>query len=236
MSYHRNGISLKLICCTVLLFAPGLVYAGVTGKIAGVIKDAKTGEALPAVNVQIVGTQMGAASDLDGHYFIISVPPGVYTLKVTMIGYTELEVKEVKVSVDQTTIIDVSLQQEVMDFGQSVTIYAERPIIQKDLTTSVEVVNSEEIRQSTVTETAESVHLQTGVFFDPIPLEGGFSTEGRGEPRYSVRGGGQDEVVWFIDGASLTLHRYQLPSFHGTAQEPNPDRRAKSPDSAHPRR
>lgn len=56
------------------------VIAATTGKIAGVITDAKTGEALPGVNVVIEGTQMGAATNLKGEYFVINVPPGTYNL------------------------------------------------------------------------------------------------------------------------------------------------------------
>ena len=47
-----------------------------SGKIAGKVTDASTGEALPFVNIIVVGTTMGAASDIDGNYFIINISPG----------------------------------------------------------------------------------------------------------------------------------------------------------------
>ncbi|MFZ5518802.1 MAG: TonB-dependent receptor [Candidatus Zhuqueibacterota bacterium] len=182
------------------LTMPYLVFAGTTGKIAGVVKDRQTNEPLAMVNIQLKGTYLGAGSDIHGNYFIISVPPGEYTVIAKMMGYAYTEVQHVKVSMDQTTRVDFVLDQEVLDLGESVIVQAERPVIQKDLTTSVEVVGLEEIEQSTATEVIEAVNLQTGVFFDPIPVEGNLSGTGRGEPRYSVRGGDQDEVVWYIDG------------------------------------
>jgi len=72
------------------------LFAGTTGKISGIVKDADTGEALPGANVIIEGTTLGASTDLDGYYSIINVPPGRYTLKVIYVGYAEQLIKDVK--------------------------------------------------------------------------------------------------------------------------------------------
>ncbi|MDZ7294322.1 MAG: TonB-dependent receptor [candidate division KSB1 bacterium] len=193
----RVGIASEL---GVLVLMASLTWAGTTGKIAGVVKDADSGEPLPLANVTLKGTYLGAATDVKGRYHILSVPPGTYTLVVTMMGYTRVEVTNVRVSIDQTARVDISLRQAVLDLGTSVVVEASRPIIQKDLTTSIEVIGVDRLYQAPVSQVYEAVHLQTGVFFDPIPVEGNLSGTGRGEPRYSVRGGEQDEVVWFIDG------------------------------------
>jgi len=63
------------------------LYAGTTGKIAGRVVDANTGEPLIGVNVVISGTSMGAATDIDGNYFIINIPPGIYEIKASLVGY-----------------------------------------------------------------------------------------------------------------------------------------------------
>jgi len=182
------------------LSLPFLLSAGITGKISGTVKDKTTNEPLPGVNIQIVNTHIGAASNIQGKYFILSIPPGNYVLKVSMMGYSSQEIKNLRVSSDQTTKINIQMLQETLDLGQTVEIVAKRPVIQKDLTTSIEVVNMEKMKQSTATEVNEAVNLQTGVFFDPIPVDPIISNNGRGEARYSIRGGDQDEVVWFIDG------------------------------------
>lgn len=196
---HRIKIIIIFAICFLILL-PLLLFAGITGKIAGAVKDKSTGAPLPGVNVIIFGTTIGAASDIHGRYFILSVPPGTYTLKVTMMGYRTAEIKNVKVSSDQTTSIDIDLEEEAIELGESVVVVAERPVIQKDLTTSQEVVGYEDMQKSTATEVNEAVNLQTGVFFDPIPVEGNLAGTGRGEKRYSIRGGSQDQVVWFVDG------------------------------------
>lgn len=56
------------------------VFAGVTGKIAGIVTDANTKEKLSAVNVIIKGAGTGAATDKGGYYYIINVPVGAYSL------------------------------------------------------------------------------------------------------------------------------------------------------------
>jgi len=59
-----------------LILIPGLVVCGNTGKIAGKVTDAQTGEPIVGVNVVVEGTYLGAATDFDGNYTIINVPPG----------------------------------------------------------------------------------------------------------------------------------------------------------------
>ena len=84
-------------------------FAGTTGKIAGKIFDKTTGEPLIGANILIVGTSMGAASDIDGNYFIINIPPGNYEIRASSIGYSSTTVQNVRVSVDQTTNINFQL-------------------------------------------------------------------------------------------------------------------------------
>jgi hypothetical protein len=80
-----------------------ILQASSTGKIAGRITDKNSGEPLITANVLIKDFQMGDATDLDGYYLILNVPPGEYTLVVMYIGYRTVEVSEVNVSIDLTT-------------------------------------------------------------------------------------------------------------------------------------
>jgi hypothetical protein len=66
-----------------------MALAGTTGKIAGEVKDAQTGEALAGANVVIEGTTSGAATNVDGYYAILNVPPGKYTVYASAIGLQE---------------------------------------------------------------------------------------------------------------------------------------------------
>ena len=75
------SIVITLVLCT------AATRAGNTGKIAGLVKDAQTGEALVGANVTLTGTSMGAATNIDGYYVILNVPPGKYTMASSAVGY-----------------------------------------------------------------------------------------------------------------------------------------------------
>ena len=175
---------------TVLLLAvallPGLLHAGTTGKIAGKVVDAESGEGIPGVNIILVGTTMGAATNLDGEYTILNVPPGTYELKASAIGYSPVTVREVRVNIDLTTRINVSLGETVLALEEEVVITATRPLVRKDLTASTAVVGSDEIQALPVTEVSEVLNLQAGY------IDG------------HVRGGRQGEVAYWIDGVPVT--------------------------------
>ncbi|MFH1851758.1 MAG: TonB-dependent receptor [Candidatus Neomarinimicrobiota bacterium] len=183
-----------------LLIAISTVQATTTGKIRGRVTDDATKHTLVGANVVIEGMMLGAATDLNGEYYILQVPPGIYNVRILMIGYKELLITDVKVMSGHTTTIDGNLPQMVLEAGGEVTVVAKRKIIQEDITTSTQFVSDLELRQLPVSDTKTALMNQTGVFFNPIPVSGGISTAGKGEARYSIRGGNQDEVLWFING------------------------------------
>ncbi|HDQ43946.1 MAG TPA: TonB-dependent receptor [bacterium] len=171
------------------------LLAQTTGKIAGRITDASSGEGLAGANVIIEGTMLGAAAALDGSYFIINVPPGVYSLKATMMGYQPTRIEGVQVSVNRTTTQDVSLNQTVLETGDVVVVQADRMAIKRDQTSSIRNVSSEEIGILPVESTGAIIALQAGVvgghfrggrtgevsyMIDGMPVDNTFS-EGRGQ-------------------------------------------------------
>ena len=106
-----------------LVAASILLAAGASGKIEGFVKDASTGQPLPGANVLIKGTSLGAASDLKGHYVILNVPPGQYTLVARYIGYQE-KTAVVKVAPHQTVKQDFALEFVVLE-GKKVVVTAQ---------------------------------------------------------------------------------------------------------------
>ncbi len=168
-----------------LMLAATPVFTGTTGKIRGVVKDAATGEPLIGANVRIDGTSMGAATDFEGSYIILNIAPGDYTLIVSMVGYGQQRITDVRVKIDLTTTIDVDLGEELIR-GEEVVVVAERPLIQRDLTATTAVVGREELNVLPVTEFSEVLSLQAGF------VSG------------SLRGGRSGEVAYWIDGVPVT--------------------------------
>lgn len=193
----------KILVPLLIIIMSVNLNAGVTGKIQGTVIDKKTGERLPSANIIIVGTTFGSASDINGEYFILQVQPGEYTVKFSMVGYKDLFVRNVKVSAELTTRIDAELEETTLDIGGEVVVVAQRPVIQKDVTASIQFLGAEQMVRLPVIDAKEGLFVQAGVFLDPIPVVGGLGSAGRGETRYSIRGGSQDEIKWFYDGVRM---------------------------------
>ena len=77
-------IKLKHIS-TLFLFASFLI-AGTDGTIRGKVTD-MDGIPLPGANIVIPSIGLGAAADMNGNYFILNVPVGVYDVVIQMMGY-----------------------------------------------------------------------------------------------------------------------------------------------------
>jgi hypothetical protein len=166
---------------------------GTTGKIAGTVIDKETGRPLPGANVIIVGTTMGAASDLNGKFTILNVPPGTYDIKATVIGYAAMTVKDVRVKIDQTERVDFALQIEVIE-GETVIVVADRKPIKEDVATSVASFSSNEITTLPISNVEDVIGLQAGV-----------------ENGLVIRGGGAEEALFQLDGVTLRDPRNNMP-------------------------
>ena len=79
----------SLVLLVWLLF-PALALAQ-DGTLSGTITDSESDNALPGANIIIEDTNLGAASGLDGSYGIANIPTGTYTVRVTFIGYKQIE-------------------------------------------------------------------------------------------------------------------------------------------------
>ncbi|NOY57583.1 MAG: carboxypeptidase-like regulatory domain-containing protein [Calditrichaeota bacterium] len=126
----ENNFSFRISIILIILFLGcNLALAGTTGKILGKIIDKETKDPLPMANVSLVGTTLGASSDVNGNFVIMQVPPGTYSLKVSMIGFETVIMKKVKVQIDLTTTANFKLMPTVLDIGKEITVTAGRPII-----------------------------------------------------------------------------------------------------------
>ena len=178
----KNYLTRILILMLLLI---QFIMAGTTGKIMGTVRDKNTGEPLTGCNVIIEGTSLGAATDQDGHYAIINIPPGIYTLRFSMIGYQAVRVKEVEVNIDLTTTINAELGTEDIQ-GEAVEVVAEKKMVRKDITASSSRVSSEELENIPVENFSEVVDRQAGV------VAGHF------------RGGRSGETLYMVDGMPVT--------------------------------
>ena len=172
------GLWLFVVMCSA-------VFAGTTGKIAGRITDAENGDPIIGAAVMVEGTSLGAAADINGEFFILNVPPGDVTLRISAIGYSPKTLQGLRVITDQTTNANMVLGVEAITTGE-VVITAERKLIENDRTFATSTVGSSDIQALPVTNLGQVIEIQAGV------VDGHF------------RGGRSSEVMYLVDGISVT--------------------------------
>ena len=171
------------------IFLVGLLL-GSNGKITGIISQKSNGDPAVGVNIILVDSYLGAATDINGRFTILNVPPGTYSLRADAIGFTPVVVQDVRITTDQTTDISLQLEESVVE-GQEVTVVAERPLVQKDLTASQRVTTAKEIQDMPV----ES-------FLGVLSTHAGVNKSAGGA--LHVRGGRSNEVGYYIGGVSVS--------------------------------
>jgi outer membrane receptor protein involved in Fe transport len=176
-------IRLALLATLTLCFGASTAWAGITGKISGRLVDAD-GKPIAAATIHLVGSKLGAYSDVEGRYTIFNVPPGTYELRIKRLGFSTLVIQEVVISADQTTTLESELAEALIE-AEEVVITAERPPVDLKLTSSQSNVTTEEIELLPVQNLQEIVNLQAGV------VEGHF------------RGGRLGEVQFQVDGVTI---------------------------------
>ncbi|HSD63299.1 MAG TPA: TonB-dependent receptor [Ignavibacteriaceae bacterium] len=197
------NLSDKILCfLSILLFSIN-TFAGTTGKLAGKVTDSSTKEALLGANVIIVGTTMGAATDTEGDYFIINVPPGTYSLKFSMVGYASLVISDVVVNVDRTTNLDAKLESQSIT-SQEVHVIAERPVIRKDMTASIVEFTAREIELSPQRNIQELIKQQRGVLlgYNNMGKQGFYYTDTPSDALH-IRGGRENETLFTLNGITV---------------------------------
>ena len=172
----------------VLLMIVGTALSGsfpgrdIYGILEGRILDKGTGEALIGVNVLVVGTSLGGATDAEGYYRINNLRAGVYDVRYSIVGYKTVIMTDVNILPDLRTHIDVEMQEAAVEF-EEIVVVAEKPLIRRDLAATAFSLGDVKLEKLPISSFKEVVALQPGT-----TLEG------------NVRGGKVTEVLYLVDG------------------------------------
>ncbi|MCK4296026.1 MAG: carboxypeptidase-like regulatory domain-containing protein, partial [Candidatus Marinimicrobia bacterium] len=118
-----NGSRIRLLTILILILLITVCLSAQSGDISGVVIDKETQSPLIGVNVVVIDTDWGAATDLNGRYRIRNIPVGTYNLTFHMMGYEKLEKLNIPVSPDRITQMDVSLGM-ISILGEEVVVTA----------------------------------------------------------------------------------------------------------------
>ncbi|MBN2570899.1 MAG: TonB-dependent receptor [Ignavibacteriales bacterium] len=160
------------------------------GSISGKVIDKVSKEPLIGVNVIVLGTEFGAATDIEGNYEIKNLDVGIYQVKATFIGYEPGIKTDVVVNSAITSFVDFELLQSAVELDY-VLVEADYFDINTTEVISVSSFNYEEIRRS------------PGGFEDVIralSILPGISQVSAGRNDLIVRGGAPSENLFIVDG------------------------------------
>ncbi|MCH7770040.1 MAG: carboxypeptidase-like regulatory domain-containing protein [Bacteroidetes bacterium] len=161
------------------------------GKLAGKIVDSETREPLIGANIILMGTDLGAAADINGEYFVLNIVPGPYDVKVSYVGYGEKLITEVRIVGGITFELNVELNA---GFELQEIVVSDKKLFEENATNTVRIFDSDQINQLPVRGVEQLASLQAGV----VIAEG--SGGAGGNATINVRGGRGGEVIFIVDG------------------------------------
>lgn len=130
--------------------------------VYGHVKDAKTGEHLPYVVIQIKGTTIGTTTDNTGHFFLKNLPEGSFVIEAKYMGYTT---QSQSITIKQDTSKELNFTLSPSDFSlDEVVVSANRNETKRRLAPNlVSVIGGKlfDITQSTCL--AQGLNFQPGV-------------------------------------------------------------------------
>lgn len=162
-------------------------------QIKGVVIDKSTRQPLEFVNVLVVGLGIGASTDANGNFLITQVPPGIYRLQASFLGYKTELTPEYRVN-HVTPYVQIELEEENASLNEVIVTASpfqkvpESPV-------SLRVIGLQEIEKAPGANRNISKVVQNypGVAFSPI----GYRND------LIVRGGGPSENRFYLDGVEI---------------------------------
>lgn len=106
-------------------------FAG-TGQLTGKIIDSLTGDPLPGAIIALVGTSIGAVTNLNGEYQLNGIPEGLHNLKVSYIGYQPQIIGSLLIKPDLPQHLDFRMFPQTIE-GQAVIVTAQARGQQADI-------------------------------------------------------------------------------------------------------
>lgn len=186
---------MKKVWFLLILFsiAAPLLLAQPVHQIKGTVIDKNSREPLEFINVMIIGLNKGSVTNAEGNFTIEQVPPGIYRLRATAVGYKNVTTPEYILSTKDLHVrIEMEENQTELE-GVTVTASPFRRNIESPV--SLRIIGLQEIEKSPGAnrDISRIVQSYPGVSFSPI----GYRND------LIVRGGSPFENRFYLDGIEI---------------------------------
>lgn len=185
----KRLLSLLLFCNITISF----LLAQPVHQVKGTVIDKSSRQPLEFINVMIVGLNKGGVTNAEGKFSIGQVPPGIYRLQASAIGYKTVTTPEYMLSTKDLHIqIEMEENQTELE-GVTVTASPFRRDIESPV--SLRIIGLQEIEKSPGAnrDISRIVQSYPGVAFSPI----GYRND------LIVRGGSPSENRFYLDGVEI---------------------------------
>ena len=185
----KRLLSLLLFCNITISF----LLAQPVHQVKGTVIDKSSRQTLEFINVMIVGLNKGGVTNAEGKFSIGQVPPGIYRLQASAIGYKTVTTPEYILSTRDLHIqIEMEENQTELE-GVTVTASPFRRDIESPF--SLRIIGLQEIEKSPGAnrDISRIVQSYPGVAFSPI----GYRND------LIVRGGSPSENRFYLDGVEI---------------------------------
>lgn len=135
----------KLYTAIFLIISAGVISSQ-TYSVRGVVTDS-TENPLPGVNIILVGTNYGAASDINGKYEITNLKPGTFKIEFSAIGY-ESYTNDDLIMIDKPVILNVRLKNKIIVTSEILVTAGKYEQRLSEMPVSVVVISGRELQKN----------------------------------------------------------------------------------------
>ncbi len=195
------------IFCVVVFSCSCSVHAKINpGSVKGRVLDSSNLSPIPGANIVVAGTDIGAASDLDGRFIIQGFKPGTYHITASALGFASMSRGEVSVSAGRVVTLEFHLDPTVIK-GKEVTVRSGYFQDKPNLPSSTQTLSYEEVRRApgAFEDVLRTIQAIPGVF-----SQNDLTNE------IIVRGGSFAEHLTIIDGLEIdNINHFPDPTTSG---------------------
>lgn len=183
----------KNVLLLLLLGLLTTVSAQPTHRIKGTVIDKASRQPLEFINVLVLGLGRGGVTDAKGHFNIGEVPPGIYRLQASAVGYKTILTPEYIVSTKDLTI-QIETEENLTEL-EGVTVTASPFRRDPESPVGLRIIGLQEIEKSPGAnrDISRIVQSYPGVAFSPA----GYRND------LIVRGGSPSENRFYLDGVEI---------------------------------
>lgn len=192
----------KIILLSLLLPLVLLTQAQGLGRLAGTITDKNFLATIPGATVRIEGTTLATSTDSLGRFRIAGIPPKTYTIRISSVGFAELTLYNVVVTVGNELNLTLQLETTATKLAEVTVSSAKKTAIAASLETplSVQKLTTEEIRSN------PGGNFDVSRVIQALPGVGGTAgSVGGYRNDIIIRGGAPNENVYYLDGIEIPV-------------------------------